>query len=180
MRLLDEFGADAIGGDASVGDDLLRFATACIEGGAMLGQDARGFFTIALGRVDRVLERLLPRLDGLEDGTERKDLEDHEQADEHDQHPRHHAIVGVEQVGVGRFGECGGRREHDEGERTKQGANGKTMKKEEGVGRRPDGPIPGGGILACEPPSTPKDETQSAFSGGLKPGTARVAASTPT
>ena len=63
MRLLHQLGAHALGGDARVGDELLRLGARRVECGAVLGEQARRFLTVALGGVDRLLERRLARLE---------------------------------------------------------------------------------------------------------------------
>ena len=77
MRLLDHLGAHLLAGGASVGDELLRLAARRVERSTVLGEQlAAASSRSRFADVDRVLERLLARLDGARDRTEGELRED--------------------------------------------------------------------------------------------------------
>ena len=103
VRLLHELGADALGGYACIGDELLRLAARRVERGTVFGEQASRVLTIALGGGDRFLERRLARPNRRGDRAEGEPAEDERENDEDDQRPRHQPIARREQVGLGRF-----------------------------------------------------------------------------
>src|SRR6185437_16305406 len=69
-RLLEQVGAHLLRRRASLGDERLRFATRRVDPRLVFGQELGGRFTVALRGGDRILERLLARLDGRRDRAE--------------------------------------------------------------------------------------------------------------